>query len=398
MKLWCLKRFNDFNFGKEKITVRKIESQKLEFLISKHTNQELHENKIGCKEVIVHQEGECVYSGVFGTSSVGGLVAKKGLIYRAASMTKPITTTAVLQLVDKGLIDLDDKISKFYPKAKDLKVAIIKNEKIVSSVPLENEITVRNLLSHTSGIGSDPITIIFPNTNNTMTLDQAIEDIFTKPILFEPNSSERYSATEAFDIAAGIVQKVSGIPFDKYLKENIFEPLGMENTTFCPTDEQWEKVVAMHNRTENGESENSIRPTGCVFDGFLTKRMPAGAGLVTTADDYIKFADMLCFGGKSKDGKQILSENAVNLMSTPQCDKSLGYEKWGLGVRVVTSEDYPHGLDIGCFGWSGAYGTHFWVDRKNRISVVMMKNSCYDGGAGNKSACQLERDVSESLI
>lgn len=381
--------------------MKKIDSQKLELLISQHTNQELSENKIGCKEVIVHQDGECVYSGVFGTKSVGGEVAQKGLLYRAASMTKPITVTAVLQLVDKGLLSLDDKISKFYPKAKDLKVAIVEDEKIVSCVPIKKEITVRNLLSHTSGIGSGPITSIIGCTNNSLSLDDAIEDILTKPLAFEPESTECYCATEAFDIAAGIVQKLADRPFDVYLKENVFNPLGMVNTTFSPTDEQWENLVVMHNRTDDGKSENSKRPEGCVFDGFSTKRMPAGAGLVTTADDYIKFAEMLCFGGMAKETSRILSENAVRLMSTSQIPDNIEMSKydqqWGLGVRVITSCEYAFGLGIGCFGWSGAYGTHFWVDRENRISAVMMKNSCYDGGAGNKSACQLEKDIYDSL-
>ena len=75
----------------------------------------------------------------------------------------------------------------------------------------------------------------------------------------------------------------------------------------------------------------------------------------------------------------------------------MGSERWGLGMRVITGAGYPHGLGVGCFGWSGAYGTHFWVDPENRISAVMMKNSMYDGGAGNRSACQLERDVTDAL-
>ncbi len=375
-----------------------IDAEKLELLVSEHTNRELCENRIGCKEVIVHQGGECVYRAVFGTESVGGAALRQGMIYRTASMTKPVTATAVLQLIDKGLVGLNDSISKFFPQAADLKVAVVRDNRIASYLPLKGAVTVRNLLSHTSGIGCEPIARVIPCKNKALTLDEAIEDILSKPLAFEPDSAECYGATEAFDIAAGIVEKVSGCHFDEYLEKNIFEPLGMKDTTFCPSKEQWGRLVAMYDRTADGKSENRVMPDGCVFDEFSASRMPAGAGLVTTADDYIRFADMLCLGGKTKDGRRILSEKAVNTMSAPQSDKSLGYEKWGLGVRVVTASDYPHGLGVGCFGWSGAYGTHFWVDRENGISVVMMKNSLYDGGAGNRSACQLEKDVCDSLL
>ena len=375
--------------------MKRLDSQKLEFLISKHANLELLQNKIGCKEVIIHQDGKCVYSGVFGTKSVGGEAAKSGLIYRAASMTKPVTAVAVLQLVDKGLLRLDDKISTFFPKAGNLKVAVIEGNRIVSCVPLKREITVENLLSHTSGIGCSPVADILGEKNYNLSLNDAIEDILSKPVSFEPDSTQRYGTTEAFDLAAGIVQKVSGRPFDEYLSENIFKPLEMKNTTFSPTKAQWENLVTMHSRTKDGKSENSATESGCVFENFLCRRMPAGAGLVTTADDYVKFADMLCLGGTSKKKVKVLSEKAVELMATPHTPANFENwcEKWGLSVRIVVSDSYPHGLAVGSFGWSGAYGTHFWVDRENRISAVMMKNSRYDGGAGNESACQLERDV-----
>ena len=136
-----------------------------------------------------------------------------------------------------------------------------------------------------------------------------------------------------------------------------------------------------------------------MFENYSTVRMPAGAGLVTTADDYIKFADMLCMSGVTGDNARILSKEAVARISTPHIPANFENwcEKWGLGVRIVISDSYPHGLEPGCFGWSGAYGTHFWVDPNNRISAVMMKNSRYDGGAGNASACQFEEDVCNSL-
>ncbi len=109
---------------------------------------------------------------------------------------------------------------------------------------------------------------------------------------------------------------------------------------------------------------------------------------------------MLRRDGLSKNGAEVLSEAAVQRMYTPRATEEimLGSERWGLGVRVIVNGDYPHGLGEGCFGWSGAYGTHFWVDQKNRLTVVMLKNSRFDGGAGNRSACELEEDVSASLV
>ncbi len=379
--------------------MKKINRDKLAQLVTAHTLEEISDNKVGCKEVIVHQNGECVFSGVFGVRSVGGEPAKPGMLYRAASMTKPITAVAVLQLIDKGLLSLDDKTSKFFPQAKELCVAKTENNRIVSLVPLKKEIVVRNLLSHTSGIGCAPVDSILPSNNNTVPLSDAMDAILSHPLSFEPDTSESYSATEAFDIAAGIVQLITGCPFDEYLKKNIFEPLTMVNTTFSPTDAQWAETVTMHSRTSDGRSKNAAMPDGCVFSNYITARMPAGAGLMTSADDYAKFAEMLLEGGVTHDGTRLVSENAIKLMSSPQIPDSIdmGNEKWGLGVRIVTSKDYPHGLGIGCFGWSGAYGTHFWIDPKNRITAVMMKNSLYDGGGGNRSACSLERDVCASL-
>ena len=155
----------------------------------------------------------------------------------------------------------------------------------------------------------------------------------------------------------------------------------------------------MHARTPEGQSKTARVPDGCVFGDFIPERLVAGGGLAVTAEDYIRFAEMLRRGGTAEDGTRLISEKMVRTMATPRVPEEvkMGDERWGLGMRVVVGQGYPHGLPVGCFGRSGAYGTHFWVDPVNRISVVMMKNSLYDGGAGNRSACQLERDVSASL-
>ncbi len=376
--------------------MREINVGMLTELVTRHAQDEIRENKVSVKEIIVHQNGNRVYHGLFGATEAQ---ARERIIFRAASMTKPITSAAVSILADRGLLDLDRPAYDYYPQMKHLHVAEIKDNKIISLRPVKNTIRVRDLLSHTSGIGCAPLFTTLEHSGLNLSLQQAVETILTHPLSFEPLTDQAYSATDAFDIAAGIAEIVSGVPFDEFLEENLFKPLGMTDTTFSPTPEQWKRFIPMHNRTKDGRSETVSMPEGDVFETASPKRCLAGGGLCVTAEDYIRFADMLCLGGITPVGVRILSPESILRMRTsnlPECVK-MGSESWALGMRVITSSDYPHGLGVGCFGWSGAYGTHFWVDPENSLSVVMMKNSLYDGGAGNRSACELERDVTESL-
>ena len=320
-------------------------------------------------------------------------------LFRAASMTKPVTAAAVMLLADRGLLDLNEPAYDYYPQMKNLQVASVENGRIVSLRPAKNVIRICDLLCHTSGIGCAPVYETSEQSGARLTLQEAAREIATHPLSFEPRTAQAYSPTDAFDIAAGIVELVSGTSFAGFLKKNLFGPIHMTDTTFSPDEEQWRRMVPMHERTGDGKSRTATMNKGCVFGDFIPERTSAGAGLAVTAEDYIRFADMLCGGGLAEDGARVLSEDAVRAMSSPALPKEveMPVERWGLGMRVIISPDYPHGLCVGCFGWSGAYGTHFWVDPENRVSVVMMKNSLYDGGAGNRSACQLERDVSAAL-
>lgn len=376
--------------------MKKINVEKLSELIASHAREELADNKIGVKEIIVHQEGRRVYHGIFCAPEAD---KAKRLLFRAASMTKPVTAAAVAQLADRGLLDLREPAYNYYPQMKDMQVATVENGEIVSLRPAKNVIRISDLLCHTSGIGSAPVFETMDQSGPRLPLQEAVQAILTHPLAFEPRTAQAYSPSDAFDVAAGIVEQVSGMSFAAYLQQNLFGPLHMVDTTFGPGEEQWKRMVPMHSRTKEGESKTVPMPRECVFDIFLPERMLAGAGLAVTAEDYIRFADMLCSGGLAEDGTRVLSEEAVRTMSTPQLPEEVEMygERWGLGMRVVTAPGYPHGLGVGCFGWSGAYGTHFWVDPENCLSVVMMKNSLYDGGAGNQSACQLERDVTASL-
>ena len=177
--------------------------------------------------------------------------------------------------------------------------------------------------------------------------------------------------------------------YGDFLKNNIFDRLGMTDTSFEPN---WERVIGMHNYLD-GKAVKGDTNEGCVFSDFPISHQLGGAGLVSTIDDYCKFAEMLLNGGNG-----IISPESVKLMSTPSVPYSVQKrnKRWGLSVKVVSDESYQS-LPVGAFGWSGAYGTHFWVDPENKITAVYMKNSHYDGGGDAITAKNFEWDVTLSM-
>ena len=221
---------------------------------------------------------------------------------------------------------------------------------------------------------------------------KSITDAYASlPLSFEPFTQQAYSATVGFDILARIVEIVSGKSYDKYLKEEIFEPLGMTDTTFTPTEEQWRRMTLMHSYKDGASSFAPLNKK-TIFGGYPLTYFCGGAGLASTLSDYEKFVDMLASRGKNARGEQFIDEKLIDLMATPTSLQELGKgEKWGLSVRVVTDED--NRLPKGSFGWSGAYGCHFWIDHTNNITAIYMKNSTYDGGSGAKTAADLEKNV-----
>lgn len=361
-------------------------------------NDDIANGRVGAAAVCVCQDGKELYRGFFADSSAGFEV-KENTVFRLASMTKPITAVAVLILVDRGLIALDDRVSKYIKGFQEIYIGKLENDHAVADKRSETPITVRHLLTHTSGLGSGPIgdkmSAKFPVTERK-TLSQVV-DYYTECLLdFEPSSKQCYSGVFAFDVLARIVEIASGKAFSDFLAEELFEPLGMKNTTFSPTEEQWSRMIPMHNRAD-GKNIIADFPENSIFEGFSTTYTCGGAGLVSTLDDYLKFATMLLQHGYAGN-RRIISEKAFQEMTRPQVSEAImpGAERWGLSVRVITSESYG-ALPVGAFGWSGAYGTHFWVDPKNRITAVYLKNSRYDGGSGALTARILEENVSSAL-
>jgi CubicO group peptidase (beta-lactamase class C family) len=261
----------------------------------------------------------------------------------------------------------------------------------------KNDITIRHILTHTSGIGSNEFKYKKMTEEDKKTIDNSIAFHSKMGLDFEPESKQQYSGTGAFDVLTKIIEIIAQKDYQSFLKEEIFNPCDMVNTTFVPTQKQWGQIIAMHNKVD-GKNQVAQMKENCVFADYPCTRYLGGAGLVSTLEDYAKFAKMLLNKGKTQKN-QILNEKTFQLLHTPFVSEEImpGNERWGLGVRVVVRKDYKT-LPVGAFGWSGAYGSHFWIDPQNKIAAVFMKNSLFDGGAGNESARNFEKAVNNSFV
>lgn len=314
-------------------------------------------------------------------------------LFRLASMTKPITAVATLVAMEKGFLSLDDTVDKYIPAFKQIQIKDASGK--VSG--LKKQPTILNILTHTSGIGSDSQKLAAMTGADQATLDSAITFYIGSGLDFEPGTKQAYSATGAFDVLVKIIETATGEDYLQFLQKNIFEPCNMKDTTFIPSDEQWGRLVDMHQQVD-GENAVATLPEGCIFGNVPVTHYLGGAGLVSTLQDYANFAKMLLNGGQGETGK-VISKTSVKLLSSPQisADVMPGNARWGLGVRVITEKSYPY-LPVGSFGWSGAYGSHFWIDPVNNVFAVYMKNSQVDGGASNESANKFEKAVYTALL
>ena len=306
-------------------------------------------------------------------------------IFRVFSMSKPVCGVAILMLLEEGKVRLNDPVSKFIPEFKGSKVAVVQdrpanagasNPPKYYTIPAAREITIQDLLTHVSGLASGgPASSHELQGLIDLLSGRTLADIMPKfagaPLDFQPGSRWTYSPLAAFDTLGRVVEVASGMNFDQFLKQRMFTPLGMKNTAFHPGDDRWSSVVTAYHRADATltRTQNPNR--------LQSKTYFSGAGgLVSTAEEYAHFALMLCAGG-AWNGKRLLSPKTVELMSSVFVPDTLpgrapgrGY---GLSVEVI-SDPVAAGRRVskGSFGWDGAYGTHFWVDRQERLVGVMM--------------------------
>ncbi|GIW92768.1 MAG: serine hydrolase [Pirellulaceae bacterium] len=281
---------------------------------------------------------------------------QRDTLFAIASMTKPITATAFMILVDEGKVSLDDPIVKYLPAFKETRLAD-------GSAP-RRDITIRDCLTHTSGIVGDQ--------RNTGTLAETVERLARRPLAFHPG--ERWAYSPGLTVVGRIIEVVSGEPYERFLERRLFEPLGMNETTFRPAGEQLQRVARLY---KPGPKPGTLAAATHWINELSDDRSPnPSAGLFSTAGDLFRFYQMVLDGGQFA-GKQILSAEAVRQMVSLQTgDLATGFTPgngWGLGWCVVRE---PQGVTAmlrpGTFGHGGAFGTQGWVEPERRLVFVLL--------------------------
>jgi CubicO group peptidase (beta-lactamase class C family) len=319
-------------------------------------------------------------------------------VFRLASMSKPITAVAVMMMLEEGRVRLNDPVSRFIPEFAGAKLALPRPGRAggapggpgaagaqpggrgaapapIDVVTAGRDITVRDLLTHTSGLMSGgPGNAQAPQRTPTDTLATYIPKLGAVPLDFQPGTMWRYSGLAGFDVLSRIVEVASGQPFDRFLRQRLFDPLGMKDTGFTfPSDAS--RMVPLYRRVQNGFERQPNQ------DGLSSPVYFSGAGgMVSTAEDYLQFAQMLVNGGEL-NGRRYLGPRTIELMASNHTGdfvngqfgrpaRGMGF---GLGVQVV--ED-PVAADLrqskGTFGWAGAYGTNQNMDPKEKMATIIM--------------------------
>ena len=365
--------------------------------------RDIANSDIAGASVLVAQRGKLLLSERRGFSDVERREPlKDNSVFRLASMTKPVTAIASLIAVERGWFSLDDPITDYFPRFSELYVGRQEGEEIIPDHKPYKIPKVYNFLTHTSGfMASGALGDLYDSRmpyTSLLSNREAVDYCMNNHCLtLEPISKVSYCAYQAFDLVALLIEKFSGMSYADFLSKEIFEPLGMKDTTYRPTEDIWKRTVTMSNKVE-GRIVNV--DMGChTFEQFPLTYTSAGAGLVGTVCDYYTFARML-LGRGTLDGVQILKRETFELMPKAYVPKSVMGEdaitSWGLGVQVYLNDG---NRPAGTYGWSGAYGTHFWVDPTNEIIAIYMKNSRWHDshGAGNTGR-QFERDVYSSFM
>jgi methyl acetate hydrolase len=342
--------------------------------------------KIPAAVGMVSTNGKITYQGAFGTrDAVSGVNVTTDSIFAIASMTKAITSTAALQLVDQSKLKLDEPVSKHIPEFAKLQVldGFDSSGKPILR-PVRTPVTLKHLLTHTSGFCYDTWSEEMVKYEKATATSIGLGVAPLVPLMFEPGARWQYGYST--DWTGRLVEIVSSLTLEEFFRRNILDPLGMSDTSFLLPTAKFDRLVTRYDRQPDGSLKQAARAlpaTPAAFNG--------GGGLYSTAGDYVKFMQMILRHGRGEGNTRILQPKTVALMTSNQIgplgagklktqrpnissdvDVHPGaIDKWGLGFLINTVA-YPGGRSAGSLAWAGVDNTFYWIDPKRQICAVLM--------------------------
>jgi CubicO group peptidase (beta-lactamase class C family) len=360
---------------------------------------------------LVWHRGEVLQVNEIGHRDVdAGLPMQRDTLFRIASMTKPVTVAAAMALADEGKLALSDPITRWIPEMADMRVLVDPVGPLDNTVTAQRPITVEDLMTHRSGLAYSfsvvgPISRAYAGVSLRQDADDWLAEIARLPLMHQPGERLTYShSTEVLGIA---LSRIEGKPLQTVLAERIFEPLGMTDTGFWVTPEKRARAATMYRLDDRSGLQHDVMGPVPVREPRFSQ---GGAGLVSTAPDYLQFIRML-LGGGEVDGVRVLSEDSVALMRTDRLTDEqkrhpfLGAPFWvgrgfGLNLSVVTDPARSSQLfgpgGVGTFSWPGAYGTWWQADPGNELILIYLIQNYPDltaaaaAVAGNTALARLQ--------
>jgi len=359
---------------------------RIDALLQRHVDEGRAVGAVG----VVARHGRIAYCRAFGNQDgESGTPMRKDSIFRVYSMTKPITSVGLMMLYEEGRFRLKDPVEWYLPEFKDAKVAVEEvdpatGKRTFKTVPARRPIIIRDLLRHTSGISYGP-----PNDttlgkmyeeadlfNPERTLQEMVSRLSELPLLYQPGTMYEYGFS--VDVAGRLIEVIANKPYEVFLKERVFDPLGMKDTAFYVPETEVGRLAGLYRANGQGKVEPVPSGEGIAWNFLKPPTMPSpGGGLVSTADDYLQFAQMLLNGGKLGKAR-LLSPKTVELMTQNHLVKGIDKPWWGpseFGLGFFVEEEPGTAGQIGSkgtFGWSGAASTHCWVDPNEEMITLFM--------------------------
>jgi CubicO group peptidase (beta-lactamase class C family) len=331
------------------------------------------EGTISGAVTLVARHGQVAALDAVGQADIADRKAMKpDTMFWIASMTKPITATTIMMLRDEGKLSVDDPVEKYLPEFKNQWLVESKSKDALALKRPARPVTLKDLLTHTSGVADAP------GTGRDLSLSELVLLYSQQPLKSEPGSKWEYN-NAAINTLGRVVEVVSGETFDAFLQKRIFKPLGMKDTTFYPSGGQLKRVAKSYEPGTNGLKEVGIGFIKGPLDSRARPPFPSG-GLFSTASDMFRFYQMVLNGG-TWEGKRIVSRESVEMMTKTQTGElKTGFTEgmsFGLGWAVVREPKGVTGmLSKGTYGHGGAYGTQGWVDpEKDMIFVLMIQRA-----------------------